>query len=164
VRIQKKVAVKIPAGVDNGARLRLSGEGEPGLHGGANGDLYVFLAVKPHDFFERNNSDVICRVPISFIQAALGATIQVPTLKGEKSLEIPKGTQPGDLFRFNGEGIPHLRGRGRGDQIIQVLVRTPTHLTKKQESLLREFSRLEESKLTKRLKNILKGHAANAAN
>lgn len=164
VRVRKKVAVKIPAGVDSGSRLRLTGEGESGSFGGPAGDLYVFIQVKSHEFFERNNSDTICRVPISFIQAALGATVSVPTLNGEKPLAIPKGTQPGDVFRFSGEGIPSLRGGGRGDQIIQVLVKTPTSLSKKQESLLQEFSRLEEGKLTKKLKNILKGHAAKVAN
>ncbi len=164
VRVRKQVTVKIPPGVDTGSRLRLTGEGQAGTYGAPGGDLYVFIQVKPHDFFERNNSDIVCRVPISFIQAALGATVSVPTLNGDKSLDIPKGTQPGDIFRLAGEGIPFLRGGGRGDQIIQVLVKTPTHLTRKQESLLREFSRLEEGKLTKRLKNILRGHAAKAAN
>jgi molecular chaperone DnaJ len=158
------VSVKIPAGVDSGSRLRLTGEGEPGSYGGPPGDLYVFIQVHPHDFFERNNDDVICRVPISFVQAALGSTISVPTLEDEQTLAIPKGTQPGDIFRFPGEGIPHLRGGGRGDQIIQVMIKTPTHLNKKQESLLREFAKIEEGKLTKKLKNILKNHAAKAAN
>lgn len=162
VRVHKKVSVKIPGGVDSGSRLRLTGEGEAGAYGGPNGDLYVFIQVKPHEFFERNNNDVVCRVPISFIQAALGTSIPIPTLNGEQTLNIPKGTQPGDIFRLPGEGIPYLRGGGRGDQIIQVMVKTPTHLTRKQESLLREFSKIEEGKLTKKLKNILKNHAARA--
>lgn len=164
VRVRKEVAVKIPAGVDGGSRLRLTGEGEAGAYGGPSGDLYVFIQVKAHEFFERNNNDIICRVPISFIQASLGDTISVPTLNGEMPLVISKGTQPGDIFRFAGEGIPYLRGGGRGDQIIQVMIKTPTHMTKKQESLLRQFAKLEEGKLTKKLKNILKGHAAKAAN
>jgi len=152
----KKVSVKIPAGVDTGSRLRLIGEGESGTRGGPPGDLYVFINVKPHNFFERNNNDIICQVPISFVQAALGADINVPTLTGEKKLHIPKGTQPGEVFRFKGEGIPSLRGHGRGDQIIQILVKTPTGLTKKQESLLKEFGALESAKLSTKIKKMFK--------
>ncbi len=152
----KKVSVKIPAGVDTGSRLRLIGEGESGTRGGPPGDLYVFINVKPHHFFERNNNDIICQVPISFVQAALGADINVPTLTGEKKLRIPKGTQPGEVFRFKGEGIPSLRGHGRGNQIIQVLVKTPTGLTKKQESLLKEFGALESAKLSTKIKKMFK--------
>ena len=163
IQVNKTVAVKIPGGVDNGSRLRLSNEGEAGAHGGPPGDLYVFIHVEPHDFFEREDTHVICRIPISFVQASLGAKIPVPTLQGEKTLEIPKGTQPGDLFRFRGEGIPSLRTQQRGDQVIQVTIKTPTHLSKKQESLLKEFERLENNKLSKKLKNILKGGAAKAA-
>lgn len=163
VRVNKRVAVKIPAGVDNGSRLRLSGEGEPGPQGGPNGDLYVFIHVQPHEFFERRENDVFCQVPISFIQAALGDQISVPTLEGTRTLEIPKGTQPGDVFYFRGEGIPSLRTRKRGDQIIQVTVKTPTGLSKKQEELLREFARIEKNKLSNRLKSMLKGGDASAA-
>lgn len=157
IRISKKVAVKIPAGVDNGSRLRLTGEGEAGSLGGPQGDLYVFIHVKPHEFFQRSNTDVICEIPISFIQAALGDKIKVPTLKGEKVLEIPKGTQPGELFRFHEEGIPSLRNGRRGDQIIRVDIKTPTNISKKQENLLREFAKMEENKFSNKLKNILKG-------
>jgi molecular chaperone DnaJ len=163
VLINKKVSVKIPAGVDNGSRLRLTGEGEAGLYGGPPGDLYVFIHTKPHDFFERDNTDVICRVPISFVQAALGDEVEVPTLNGKRKLAIPKGTQPGEVFRFRGEGIPSLRYKERGDQIIQVMVKTPTSLNKKQEELLKEFARLEQKKLSTKLKNILKGNAKSAA-
>jgi molecular chaperone DnaJ len=153
----KSVSVKIPAGVDNGSRLRLNGEGEAGKYGGPPGDLYVFIAVEAHEFFERNDTDVICRIPISFVQAALGDQISVPTLNGEKTMEIPKGTQPGDIFYFHGEGIPSLRNGRRGDQVIQVNIKTPTHLSKKQEALLKEFAALDSKKLSKKLKNILKG-------
>ena len=156
VESSQKVSVKIPAGVDTGTRLRLTGEGESGSRGGPPGDLYVFINVDPHNFFKRNYDDIICQVPISFIQATLGADIDVPTLKGEKKLHIPKGTQPGDVFRFKGEGIPSLRGHGRGDQIMQVLVKTPTGLTKKQESLLKEFSKLESAKLSTKIKKMFK--------
>nr|HID57992.1 molecular chaperone DnaJ [Desulfobacterales bacterium] len=153
---KKKVSVRIPAGVDTGSRLRLTGEGESGERGGPPGDLYILIHVEPHEFFKRNNYDVVCQVPISFVQAALGAEITVPTLDGEKVLHIPKGTQSGDVFRFRGEGIPYLKGSGRGDQIIQVAVKTPTRLTKKQESLLREFERLEKQKISSKIKKIFK--------
>jgi len=161
-KIFKKVSVRIPAGVDNNSRLRLSGEGEAGAMGGPPGDLYVFIHVKPHEFFRRDENDVICQIPISFIQATLGDRITVPTLEGEKSLDIPKGTQFGDLFRFRGDGIPSLRNGRKGDQIVQVTIKTPTNLSKKQEALLREFSKLEDAKLGKRLKNIIKDTAAKA--
>jgi molecular chaperone DnaJ len=162
VQVNKTVAVKIPAGVDNGSRLRLTDEGESGANGGPPGDLYVFIHVEPHEFFSRENTEVICQIPISFVQAALGDKIEVPTLNGKRSLGIPKGTQPGDLFRFHGEGIPSLRDGRRGDQIIQVAIKTPTHLTKKQEVLLREFVKLESGKLSQKLKNIIKGSSTSA--
>ncbi|MBF0396626.1 MAG: molecular chaperone DnaJ [Desulfobacterales bacterium] len=165
VVVHKKVTVKIPPGVDTGSRLRLTGEGEAGLNGGPHGDLYVFLHIKQHDFFKRDNDNVICQIPISFVQATLGDKIKVPTLTGEKILEIPKGTQPGDVFYFQGEGIPSLRNSNiRGDQLIQVLIKTPTNLSKKQESLLREFADLESSKFSQRLKNLLKGDKSSAVN
>ena len=162
IQTSKTVSVKIPAGVDTGSRLRLTGEGEAGRHGGPRGDLYVFIHVESHEFFERDNTNVICRVPISFVQAALGATIKVPTLEEERKLKIPKGTQYGDVFRFDGEGIPSLRSGRRGDQIIQVLIKTPTGISKKQEALLKDFEKLESNKLSSKLKNILKGESAQA--
>ncbi len=151
---KKKVSVKMPAGVDEGSRLRLTGEGEAGTRGGPPGDLYIFVHVKPHEFFKRNDNDVVCQIPISFVDASLGADISVPTLAGEKQLDIPKGTQPGDVFRFRREGIPSLSGHGRGDQIIQVLVKTPTGLNKKQEALLQEFASLESKKVSTRIKKM----------
>ena len=157
VTVTKKVSVKIPGGVDNGSRLRLSGEGEAGSDNGPPGDLYVFLHVQPHEFFKRNNTDIICRVQISFTQAALGARIKVPTLTGEHDIDIPKGTQPGDAFTLPGEGIPSLRNGRRGDQVIQADIKTPTNLSKKQVSLLKEFEHLEAGKFTNKLKSILKG-------
>lgn len=163
IRSRKRVSLRIPAGVDHGSRLRLSGEGEPGPQNGPPGDLYVFIHVQPHDFFERNDTDVICRIPISFIQAALGDEITVPTLRGEQQLRIPKGTQPGDVFRFDGEGIASLRTRQPGDQIIQVVIQTPTNLSRKQEALLREFQDLDKKKFTTKLKNILGGGNKRAA-
>ena len=154
--VNKKVSVKIPAGVDSGSRLRLTGEGEAGLSGGHQGDLYVFISVKTHKIFERKDTNVICQVEISFIQAALGDEIKIPTLTEKKTLVIPKGTQYGDLFRFHGEGIPSLRDGRRGDQIIRVVIKTPKHLSKKQEALLKNFMKLEKKKLSSKLKNILK--------
>ena len=150
--------------MDNGSRLRLSGEGEAGGQGGPHGDLYVFIHVQGHDFFKRDETNVVCQIPISFVQAALGDSISIPTLNGETQLEIPKGTQPGDLFRIRGEGIPSLRNGHRGDQIVQVAVKTPTNLNKKQVSLLKEFAALEEGKFTSKLKNILKSSPSRAAN
>lgn len=164
VVISKKVSVRIPAGVDSGSRLRLNGEGEAGAYGGPPGDLYVFISTEPHDFFQREDTHIICSIPISFVQAALGDTIMVPTLNGEKELEVKKGTQPGDLFRFRREGVPSLRNGDRGDQIIRVDIKTPTNLNKKQVELLKSFSRLEEGKFTSKLKNILKGGSSKAAN
>jgi len=163
VVVKKKVSVKIPAGVDSGSRLRLSNEGEAGGYGGQPGDLYVFIHVEPHEFFKRDETDIICQLPLSFVQATLGDTIPVPTLNGDKELKIPKGAQYGDLFRFHGEGIPSLRYGNRGDQIIQIVIKTPTHVNKKQERLLREVARLESGKLTTKLKNILKSGMSNAA-
>jgi molecular chaperone DnaJ len=161
---RKKVSVRIPAGVDNGSRLRLSGEGEAGGHGGPHGDLYVFIHAEEHDFFTREDIHVVCQIPVSFVQAALGDTITIPTLQSETELKIPKGTQPGDLFRLRGEGIPSLKNGHRGDQVVQVNVKTPTNLNKKQVALLKEFAALEEGKFTSKLKNILKSGPTRAAN
>ena len=163
VMVSKKVAIKIPAGVDSGSKLRLTGEGAAGSHGGPNGDLYIFIQVKPHQFFQRDNTNIIYQAEISFVQAALGANITVPTLKDEKMLEIPKGTQYGDKFRLHGEGIPSLRSGLRGDQIVQIIIKTPTHLNKKQISLLKNFAKLEKEKLSSKLKHILKGDSVKSA-
>ncbi|MZP28808.1 molecular chaperone DnaJ [Heliobacterium undosum] len=141
VRKRKRIKVKVPGGVDTGTRIRVSGEGEAGDKGGPPGDLYVFIEVQSHSFFERDNDDVICQVPINFVQAALGAEIEVPTLDGKVSLKIPEGTQTGAVFRIRGKGIKRLRGTGRGDQRIEVKVTVPTRLSEKQKELLREFGR-----------------------
>lgn len=146
-KIRKTVSVKIPAGVEAGSRLRLRGEGEQGDYGGPHGDLYVFIEVNPHEIFQRSGDDVICRISISFIQAALGASIEVPTLNGTEKLKIPRGTQPGKIFRLKGKGIPHLRGYGRGDQILETIVIIPTDLNRKQEALLKEFAKLSGESL-----------------
>jgi molecular chaperone DnaJ len=136
---KRRMHVKVPAGVDNGSRLRLQGEGGEGLQGGPAGDLYVFIHVEAHEFFQREENNIICEIPISFAQAALGADIDVPTLDGKRTLTIPRGTQSGEVFVFRGEGVRNLRGYGRGDQYVRVMVKTPTDLTPKQEELLREF-------------------------
>ena len=142
--ISKTVQLKIPAGVETGSRLRLRGEGESGSQGGHDGDLYVFLHVEEHEFFARSGDDIICRVPISFVNAALGGTVEVPTLQGKEKLKIPRGTQNGKTFRLRGKGISHIRGFGCGDQIIEVFVQIPTVLNKKQEELLTEFEKLNQ--------------------
>ena len=139
--VTKTVHIKVPGGVETGSRLRLRGEGEEGEFGGPDGDLYVFIHVEPHEFFTRRDNDVSCKIPISFVQAALGTTIEVQTLNGAEKVKIPRGTQAGATFRLRGKGIPHLRGFGRGDQIIETIVRIPTNLNKKQEELLREFAK-----------------------
>jgi molecular chaperone DnaJ len=159
IRARKKVSLKIPAGVDNGSRLRLNGEGEAGMDGGPPGDLYVFIHVKPHDYFTRENTHVISKVPISFIQAALGDEIEVKTLEGKETLKIPKGVQYGETFRFPGNGVPSLRNGRRGDQVIIIEIKTPTNLNKKQEALLSDFAKLESDKLSTKFKSFLKKHA-----
>ncbi len=157
VEVSRNVQVKIPAGVDTGSKLRLSGEGEASpSETGPAGDLYVMIKVKPHKFFKRENSDVVCAVEVSFVQAALGDEITIPTLTDEKTLKIPKGTQYGDTFRFKGEGIASLRSGRRGDQVINVLVKTPTKLSQKQENLLKEFDKLDSNKISNKLKNLFK--------
>lgn len=143
VKKSKKIHVKIPAGVDTGSRLKISGEGGEGERGGRPGDLYVVLHAEPHSFFERHGDDIICQIPISFTQAALGAEIEVPSLNGFKKLTIPPGTQSSQVITLRGQGIPHLDGFGRGDQHIQVVVKVPTKLNRRQKELLKEFASLE---------------------
>jgi len=139
---ERSFGLKIPAGVDNGSRLRLQGEGEAGPEGGQRGDLYVFIHVKEHDFFRREDVNVYCNVPVDFTQAALGDSIQVPTLHGEETIRIPEGTQTGTVFRLEGKGIPSLEGYGRGDQYVTVNVVVPRRLSREQKRLLQEFARL----------------------
>ena len=140
-RKERTIEVNIPAGVEDGQRIRLSGEGEAGALGGPAGDLYVFLTVKPHQFFARDGYNVLCEVPITFTQAALGAEIKVPTLEGQATLRIPEGTQTGKVFRLRGQGIAHLRGSGRGDQLVRTKVVTPTKLTEGQRKALMELAK-----------------------
>jgi molecular chaperone DnaJ len=145
VKKMKMIHLTLPGGVDTGSRLRIQGEGEPGLHGGTPGDLYVIVHVEPHDFFEREGDDIYCQIPISFPQAALGTKVEIPTLEGTKPLEISPGTQSGETFRIRGAGAKRLRRHGRGDEIIQIVVKTPDRLTKRQKELLQEFAELAET-------------------
>ncbi|MEE8184984.1 MAG: molecular chaperone DnaJ [Thermodesulfobacteriota bacterium] len=141
-RVSKSVAVNVPAGVETGTRLRLSGEGESGVNGGPPGDLYIIIGVKSHPIFQRQNDDIICEVPISFPQAALGTEMDVPTLEGKVKLKVPAGTQSGKVFRMKGKGIASLHTMGRGDQKVVVRVETPAKLTKRQRELFEEFARI----------------------
>lgn len=142
IKKQRKIHVKIPAGVDDGAQLRVTGEGESGTKGGPPGDLYIVIRVKSHDFFEREGDDIYCEIPLTFAQAALGDEIEIPTLTEKVKLKIPPATQTGTYFRLKGKGVPRLRGYGQGDQHVKVVVVTPTNLTEEQRELLRQFSGL----------------------
>ena len=137
----RTIAVEIPAGVDDGTRIRLSGEGEPGLYGGPPGNLYVVLHVQPHKYFKRQGNNILLELDINVAQAALGDEVRVPTLDGEETLIIPAGTQTGDTFRLKGKGVPYLRRNGRGDQLVTVYVVTPTHLTEEQRELFKELAK-----------------------
>jgi molecular chaperone DnaJ len=135
--------VRIPAGVDNGTRLRLRGEGEAGRFGGPPGDLYLDVHVEPHPLLGRRGRDLLYGTELSFVQAALGWKIEVPTLNGCVPLKIPSGTQSGAVFQLQGEGLPDLKSKKRGDLLVEVSLKTPTDLTSRQEELLKEFLKIE---------------------
>ena len=137
---QQTINVRIPAGVEDGNRLRLVGEGEAGIWGGPPGDLYVVISIEPQDLFERDGSDLHCSVPITMVQAALGGEIEVPTLEGKVTLSVPEGTQSGKVLRLRGKGLPTLRASSRGDQLLHIFVEVPTRLSKRQRELLGEFA------------------------
>jgi molecular chaperone DnaJ len=137
-----KIKLKIPGGVDTGSRLRSIGNGQAGLRGGPSGDLYVILHVKPHEIFQRDGDDLLCEVPVGFVQAALGTDIEVPTLTGKAEIKIPAGTQPGTMFRLKGKGVKNVQGYGHGDLHVRVLVEVPTHLSSAQRAKLEEFAAL----------------------
>jgi molecular chaperone DnaJ len=139
VEKERNVSVKVPAGVDEGSRLRLRGEGEAGLNGGPTGDLYIFLHVQDHDFFERDGGDLHCSIPISFVQAALGAEIEVPTLEGSVKMKIPAGTQSGKIFRLREKGLKTPNTSEVGDLMVVITVETPSDLNSKQRKILEEF-------------------------
>jgi molecular chaperone DnaJ len=136
------IKLRIPGGVDTGSRLRSAGNGEAGLRGGPPGDLYVVLHIRAHELFQRDGDDLLCEVPVSFVQAALGTEIEVPTLNGKTTLKIPAGTQPGTMFRLRGKGVKNLQGYGHGDLHVRIDVEVPTHLTATQREKLQEFANL----------------------
>ncbi|MDP8998398.1 MAG: molecular chaperone DnaJ [Pseudomonadota bacterium] len=139
---ERNLSVNIPAGVEDGTRIRLAGEGEAGLRGGPSGDLYIFLSMRPHEFFKRDGADLYCEVPISMATASLGGEIEVPTIDGRKArVSIPEGAQSDKQFRLKGKGMPVLRSAQHGDMYIQVSVETPVNLTRRQKDLLREFDK-----------------------
>ena len=137
-----KIKLRVPAGVDTGVRLRRAGDGEGGMRGGPAGDLHVVLHVRPHDVFQRDGDDLICEVPISFVQAALGAELEVPTMTGKASIRVPHGTQSNTMFRLKGRGVKNLQGYGTGDLLVRVFVEVPTHLNSAQKAKLEEFAQL----------------------
>lgn len=155
-----KIKIRIPAGVDTGARLRSSGNGEAGARGGPAGDLYVVLHVKAHDIFQRDGDDLICDVPISFVQATLGAEIDVPTLQGKAQIKVPAGTQNGTVFRLKGKGVKNVQGYGMGDLHVRVAVEVPSHLNSAQKAKLQEFADLCDESVNP----ISKGFFAKARN
>jgi molecular chaperone DnaJ len=141
---KRTVNIKIPPGVHEGQGIRVGGEGEPGRRGGPRGDLYCYIRVKAHPFLMRDGNDLVCTVPISFTQAALGAMIDVPTLDGTRQLKVPQGTQHGSVFRIRGEGLPDLRAAGKGDELVRLAVEIPRRLSPSQEKLLRTFAETED--------------------
>ncbi len=140
IRNQRKIAVKVPAGVDDGAQIRLTGEGEAGARGGEYGNLYVVLNVAAHDHFERIEDHIVLELPVNVAQAALGAKVEIPPIDGEMDFEVPGGTQSGEDFVIRGKGVPHLRGSGRGDMVVRVTVVTPEDLDERQRELLEELA------------------------
>jgi molecular chaperone DnaJ len=167
---ERALSVNIPPGVEDGTRIRLAGEGEAGVRGGPAGDLYIFLSLAQHAFFQREGADLHCRAPISMVTAALGGEFEVPTIDGGKTrVKVPEGTQSGRRFRLQGKGMPVLRSRQTGDMYVQVVVETPQKLTKKQRDLLNEFERLssqetqpESSGFFGKVKEFLGGRASSA--
>ncbi len=153
VQKEKTLEVRIPAGVDNGMRLRIQGEGEAGSHGGAPGDLYVVISVEEHPFFRREEENIYCEVPISVTRAVLGGEINIPTLDGEEKLTIPEGTQPGTVFRLRGKGIVHVNSHGRGDELVTVSVRIPKKISKEERRLFEELAAITKDELPAEDKN-----------
>jgi len=151
---KKKISTSIPKGVDDGTRIRLSGKGEAGIKGGGNGDLYIFVSVKPHNIFKRSEENLFYEFPISLADAALGTSVEVPTIDGGKAkVKIPAGTQNGKQFRLKGKGMPIIRSRDYGDLYIRILTEVPVSLTKEQRNLIEKFKELEDSKSNPSIKN-----------
>ena len=155
IQQRRKIKVHIPAGIEDGSRLRSSGHGEAGFRGGSSGDLYVVVHVKPHELFVRQGEDLLCDVPISFSVAALGGEIEVPTLSGPAILKIPAGTQNDTMFRLRGKGMPDVHGRGHGDQLVHVVVEVPTRLSREQRDKLQEFATIAGNDAYPQLKSWL---------
>jgi len=158
---ERLLSVTIPAGVEDGNQLRMTGEGEGGLLGGPPGDLYVVIHVRPHEVFVRQGPHLLCELPLSFAQVALGDTVHVPLLRGTGELTVPPGTQPGQRLVLKGKGMPQLRGRSRGDAVYEVVVEVPTRLSARQRELLEEFGQLAKdeagpktSKFVERMKKL----------
>ena len=156
IRTFKSISVKIPGGVDSGSRLRMSGEGELGVHGGPRGDLYIYLNVEEHAFFKRDGNNLFCEMPVTFPQAALGAEIEVPTIDGTHKLKIPAGTPSGRIFHIKGRGVQKLGGSHRGDQIVRVYVDVPKNMTQRQKELLEDFARLTGDEVNKSFREKIK--------
>jgi molecular chaperone DnaJ len=149
------VSVRIPPGVHEGQAVRIPGEGEAGQEGAPPGDLHCYIAVKQHAFFHRQNNDLVCQIPITFTQAALGAKIEVPMLTGKDLLEIPAGTQHGEVFKMKGKGLPDMRSHRSGDELVQILIEVPRKLNEKQKHLLREFAATEDAAVLPNRKSFL---------
>ncbi len=158
------LSVKVPPGVDSGSRLRMSGEGGPGIYGGPAGDLYIIIDVREHPVFIRKGNNIYYETNISFPQAVLGAEIEVPTLEGKTSLKIPPGTPPGKTFQLRGKGIPRLGGHGRGDEVVLVTIDVPKHITPRQKELLEEFAQINGDRTSKTFKDKLKDILSGAEN
>jgi molecular chaperone DnaJ len=149
-----KLTIHVPPGIDDGQRLVLRGEGDPGDEGTHRGDLYCDIRVRAHEVFERRGDDIVCEAPISFTQAALGAEIEVPTLEGRTKIKIARGTQTGKVLRIPRQGVPNVNGHGRGDELVVIIVEVPKHLTAKQEELLREYAKTEDASVTPRKQSL----------
>lgn len=165
VKKNNKIHISIPAGIDEGQQIRVTGKGEPGVNGGPAGDLFVVVQIKPHEFFEREGDHIYCELPVTFTQATLGDEIEVPTVHGKVMLTIPAGTQTGKIFRLKGKGAPNVRGYGQGDQHVQVRIVTPVKISDRQKELLREFNEIggneatdeQEGSFFQRFKKAFKG-------
>jgi molecular chaperone DnaJ len=156
VKKQKNITVKFPPGVDTGSRLKVNGEGEPGVYGGPRGDLYIVLHVEEHPFFKRDGTEIFCEVPITFPQASLGAEIEVPTLDGRAKLKIPPATSSGKVFYLKGKGAPRVGGSTRGNQVVHIYIDVPKKLTPRQKELLEEFASINGEEVSKGFKDKLK--------
>ncbi len=166
IRRERTITLKIPAGVDTGIRLKVAGEGEVGSHGGPNGDLFVVIHVEPHPFFKRKDNDLLCEVPISFVKAALGGEIEVPTMDGKSTIRISPGTPSGRVFHLRGRGVPKLGGFGKGDQFVTVFIDVPKKLTTRQRELLTEFAEISGDEVSKgfmdKIKEFIHNHKEQA--